>query len=78
MLHDTCLETSKQDIITWCCAGCFFVISTLKANHATNFKKVLLLPKMSTFGMINLSNLDVLETDLDLRSEIKELRIEGF
>jgi len=42
MLHDTCLEASKPDV-TWCCAGYFFGISTLKANLATNFKKVLLL-----------------------------------
>jgi hypothetical protein len=32
-------------------------ISPLEANFATNFKKVLLLPKMSTFfGMINISD----------------------
>jgi catechol-2,3-dioxygenase len=53
MLHDTCLETSKQDI-TWYYAGYFFRISTLKTNNATNFRKVLLLPKMSTFFTVKI------------------------
>jgi len=48
MLRDTCLEASKPDI-TWCCAGYFFGISTLKAILATNFGKVLLLAKNVNF-----------------------------